>query len=720
MNGLEKEFRNMANAEVEDGIISRDCGFTIRDNEMTHSRRNISRTNRINKSTSQFAESCEHFLKAPIIFRDLQKSSLITSVNGEDRVKKIEDFLKSPKKIQESIITTGDSRKNISLILNSESQGQRISGHDIFAYYRLQDPTIAALINHEYLISDGEDMDDAILYALLTRDIFVDNGPTLTLPQTMLDSLDKNKASFENFRYSSTHLGEASASNDDEEFLIQMSGGLEHIMTAYYPEMNFDINESRLEHDMGVEIAHMHLVGSIKKTLLRLDDVSGYYMKNEFSRQEFESFINQLTKINSLPISNGDKLVFRNIYSNMCVYLKHMTLVRDIRVKFDENVFQRIETYCKKVMDSNLFDVNATQLRNNSFFISNKDSLEAELSELRKDNRDFYNYYNERDVVVDTEEEALNSISKIAKELNMEMDDLVGNYHNDTPLEMLKRIRDVLDVCNRYNVVPIKSMFNRNVDEIKKIIVLCKQYNIPIVEEMFKKSSNQLFETVFFVESYGMDYELPMIVTRDVDEIKKIFELLDSKGALIALKNDQSILNLSYDEIKEKIDEIERSGENIVTNDGKFNPLFKIKITYISDELDDKHIILRKDVKEGKIENASPDVYKRYLSDLQNENISQEKSDFYLSLNPSSVIFGRNAFQGFTGFVFKNGKIIFDTMEDDSMAIYVINESDLEELSNLSKQELANDYRKIRIFHTNGWQEQVARYAGYNENIKRR
>jgi len=713
MDELEKEFRNMANAEVEDGIISRDCGFTIRDNEITRSRRNISHTNRLNKSTSQFAESCEHFLKAPIIFRDLQKSSLITGVNGDERVKKIEEFLKSPKKIQEIIITNNDLRKNASLILDGSSEEQRISGHDIFAYYKLQDPSIAALINHEFLISNGEDMDDTILYALLTKDIFVNNGPTLTLPQTMLESLDKNKASFENFRYSSTHLGDSSASNEDEDFLIQMSGGLEHIMTAYYPEMDFDINESRLEHDMGVEISHMRLAGSIKKTLLRLDSVSGYYMKNEFSKNEFESFIRQLNKINSSPMSNEDKLIFRNIYSNMCVYLKHMSLVRDIRVNFDDNVFQRIENYCKKVMDSNLFDVNATQLRNNSFFISNKASLEEELSELRKNNSI---YYDDRDVIVEAEEEALNSIIKIAKDLNISTTDLTMHYSNDPPLKILKKIRDVLNVCNRYDVVPIKSMFNRNADEIREIIVLCKQYYIPIEEEIFERSSKQLFETITFVENYGIDYELPMVVTRDVDEIKKIFELLDSKQVLFALKNDQSILNLSYDEIKEKIEEIESSSKKILTNEGKFNPLFHINNKYILGKLDDNYVLSKDNIKEKEIKMTSPNLYKEF----DDENTSQEKKDYYLSLNPSYVIFGSDAFQRYTGFVFDNGKIVFDTMKDDHIAIYIINESDLEELKKLSKQELANDNRIIRINHVTGWQKQVASYVGNNENIKKR
>ena len=42
------------------------------------------------------------------------------------------------------------------------------------------------------------------------------------------------------------------------------------------------------------------------------------------------------------------------------------------------------------------------------------------------------------------------------------------------------------------------------------------------------------------------------------------------------------------------------------------------------------------------------------------------------------------------------------------------------ELNKLSKQELANDYRTIRIIHIDGWEEQVASYVGYNENIKKR
>lgn len=94
-----------------------------------------------------------------------------------------------------------------------------------------------------------------------------------------------------------------------------------------------------------------------------------------------------------------------------------------------------------------------------------------------------------------------------------------------------------------------------------------------------------------------------------------------------------------------------------------------------------------------------------------------EKKEFYDSCDPFFRIKGKNTFDGYIGYMFKNGKIILDKFYDDAdsgkvangHAIYVMNIDEFYELSQLSKSELIRNKLCTRYIHRGDWQERVRR-----------
>ena len=97
-----------------------------------------------------------------------------------------------------------------------------------------------------------------------------------------------------------------------------------------------------------------------------------------------------------------------------------------------------------------------------------------------------------------------------------------------------------------------------------------------------------------------------------------------------------------------------------------------------------------------------------------------EKKEFYDSCDPFFRIKGKNTFDGYIGYIFKNGKIILDKFYDDAEngkvadghAIYVMNIDEFYELSRLSKSELIKNKLCTRYIHRGDWQDRVRREIG--------
>lgn len=379
---LEDLFREKATIAVDDGVLARDFGYYAKKGEISHRNRNINQTTRMNTSASQFALSCEHFLKAPIIYHDLRQFSNLGAYSSNAEINAfIDSALKRPLWIQSDVFKRGDIRKNMSLSAPESAKKERFSGHDLFAYYQLQNPVIKTLINHEFLSHDGEDIFNYIDFAILTQDfIQEDSDGKILLPQKQLEIYTEHKNTFETKRYSSTHDRDLSTTEDDIENLIQISSGLETIMCTLFPtyDPSFDFTISSLEKQLGDNIFNFyHLKNSMAKPILHLDKISNFYLRNDFSKNEFENLLNSLNQINnSLMLDEQNKEIFKNIYLNLCIYLKHCSVEKGAKIYFSPQTFKRIENYCKIVMNSNLFNIGGHQLRNTSYFIKNKQDLE--------------------------------------------------------------------------------------------------------------------------------------------------------------------------------------------------------------------------------------------------------------------------------------------------------------------------------------------------------
>ena len=386
---LEKEFRIKAEAEVLDGIESRKVAIRLQA-DVSNNYDNKTVSTEKNKAISESAFACEHFFKAPIIYNDLKNNKGISSLAPKERNKQIEKFLSNPKKIQSSIIMSNDARKTKKLVLE-ENDNQKITGHDLFAYYQLQNPIMSSLINHEYLTKDGENNNDWVLYAILTKDnIFTETGTIgKEMSKELLNSLNENKNAYQEYRYSSTlEDNSPETATKKYNFLSQLSSGLENVMTTYYPSWYSDQNDFKLEYDLGIKFNELHVARSIKNTLLNLDCISNYYIQNEFTPNEFRCFLNEMNVINSdSNLNNEAKMIYRKVYSNLSIYLKHSAIIKDISILFDEKVFKRIHYYCKTLMNSNVFDEKCTQFTKQTFFIENKAELEKELNSKRLENK---------------------------------------------------------------------------------------------------------------------------------------------------------------------------------------------------------------------------------------------------------------------------------------------------------------------------------------------
>lgn len=78
----------------------------------------------------------------------------------------------------------------------------------------------------------------------------------------------------------------------------------------------------------------------------------------------------------------------------------------------------------------------------------------------------------------------------------------------------------------------------------------------------------------YLKENFGEEYVLPLIVSKNIKNLKEILPYLKEKGYLEYIKDSASILTLTLEQIKEREHFIEQIGEKFVTENGKFNSIF--------------------------------------------------------------------------------------------------------------------------------------------------
>ena len=347
---------------------------------------------RINIAASQFAHSCEHFLKATTMYYYLKDSAKLRSSSNQLDVvnKKIENFLKNPANMKDEF---PEINAAIGAMSSSDMAG---GGHSLFTYYQIQTPVIKTLINHEFLSADPYNPGQPFTYidlGILTRD-FIKEGPNgqLYLPQDLLDHYRKYRAAYIDYRFVATN--NEPANRQDLENLNVLSAGLEKIMCHCFPEVKpgeIDFSQSKLESELGDTIEARYKLSSrpnVNTTIQSLDKANSFYMKNDFSRNEFVILLRSLDSIDrNRAINNIDKDLLKKLYLNLCIYMKHAAVMQQANINFDERVFKRIEYYTRLVMNPNLFNADALQLQNTEFFQIHKSELEEELKAIKEGNK---------------------------------------------------------------------------------------------------------------------------------------------------------------------------------------------------------------------------------------------------------------------------------------------------------------------------------------------
>ena len=162
-------------------------------------------------------------------------------------------------------------------------------------------------------------------------------------------------------------------------------------------------------------------------------------------------------------------------------------------------------------------------------------------------------------------------IEKIVQVCNKYNIEITGSVF----LKSAEEIEKIVQACNKYNIEITGSVFNKSAEEIEKIVQVCNKYNIEITGSVFLKSSAKLLETINWLYlNYGEKYLTPLIVTKDVKHLEKVFPYLENLGVLEHVINSASILSLTYEEIKERKAYLDLINEPIINSKNKFNSVF--------------------------------------------------------------------------------------------------------------------------------------------------
>ena len=172
----------------------------------------------------------------------------------------------------------------------------------------------------------------------------------------------------------------------------------------------------------------------------------------------------------------------------------------------------------------------------------------------------------------------IEKIVEVCKRYNIE---IAGSVF----MKSAEEIEKIIEVCKKYNIEITGTVFLKSAEEIEKIIEVCKKYNIEITGTVFLKKSSRLQKTIdFIIENYDERYLTPLIIIKEPKHLSEVMPYLDSLGVLEFIINSASILTLTKEEIKKRVEIIKLLGEDIVKN-GKFNSVFGMNKTRLNKKL---------------------------------------------------------------------------------------------------------------------------------------
>ena len=165
----------------------------------------------------------------------------------------------------------------------------------------------------------------------------------------------------------------------------------------------------------------------------------------------------------------------------------------------------------------------------------------------------------------------IDEIEKMIEACNKNGIEITGSVFNKTADEIEK----IVEVCNKNEIEITGSVFKKTAEEIEKIVEVCNKNGIEITGSIFIKKAEKLNDNITYVkEKFGSEYILPLIISKNIKQLKEVLPYLKERGYLEYVKESASILSLTLEEIKERAQFIEQSGETFVNEKGKFNSIF--------------------------------------------------------------------------------------------------------------------------------------------------
>ena len=281
-------------------------------------------------------------------------------------------------------------------------------------------------------------------------------------------------------------------------------------------------------------------------------------------------YINRTTSILSTSIDrikqleglfNDKSLVISAAISrnNMDEIKKIIDVCKKNNISITGNVFKKTSEDIEKIID--VCRENNIPVTGN-VFLNTAEDIEKIIKVCRENNIPITG-----SVFLKTSEE-IEKIIKVCRENNIP---ITGSVF----LKTSEDIEKIIKVCRENNIPITGSVFLKTSEDIEKIIKVYIENNIPVTGNVFKKPAEEIEKSIDYIkENYGQAYLTPLIINKNVEHLKNVLPYLESLGVLPYVIKSASILNLTFEEIKERKDFIESNNDTLVLQNGRFNSIF--------------------------------------------------------------------------------------------------------------------------------------------------
>ena len=333
----------------------------------------------------------------------------------------------------------GDFRKDADYMridsVHPYRERDRISGHDLFAYLKLQSPEIQTLINNDFFLSGDKISKEEKVIGILEG-----FGNDSNQSYTNQESIFENARAFETRRFDWI-TGEEIA---DEDLKV----------IEDFADINNEILKFKFPDEDLLRWIYKQDYSQFDSTVFSLlDPILKYYVKEMFSQEEI-NVIDGIAKTNHLNPSDSI------VYANMCVYYKYYIreMIKDQSSILDFDKSNHAENILKHSDNMKQYDASGEEkLEDNTHFISH-------LSSIKEIQEKIDNYNDEEAKLrrIKTSPDGRNYFSLTQEEI----DAIFRIYSN------LDEAKDVLDMIKYIKKIDEKRIFfhdHGHDDEVKSI-----------------------------------------------------------------------------------------------------------------------------------------------------------------------------------------------------------------------------------------------------------